>query len=281
MEQNKKQENKHLVFCLTIFSKVVLYNHVGDTMIIYIDLLILVNFLFDLLLLLTINITLKRYSKIYRLLLASLFGEITLISLFIPISSGLFTILKLIMGIIMVIISFGYKNIKYTIYNGLYLYMTSVILGGFVYYLNIEFKNMNYIIILLIAPIILYIFIKSIKALKEIKNYYYKVKIVLNDNQELSMAGFLDTGNKLIDPITNKPIILLNKKKIKGNINIRSPMYVPYNSLNHHGLIECIKPKYIIVNDKKLVNYLIGLSEESFKLNGIDCLLNYKILEDI
>lgn len=159
--------------------------------------------------------------------------------------------------------------------------MTSVILGGFVYYLNIEFKNMNYIIILLIAPIILYIFIKSIKALKEIKNYYYKVKIVLNDNQELSMAGFLDTGNKLIDPITNKPIILLNKKKIKGNINIRSPMYVPYNSLNHHGLIECIKPKYIIVNDKKLVNYLIGLSEESFKLNGIDCLLNYKILEDI
>lgn len=281
MEQNKKQENKHLVFCLTIFSKVVLYNHVGDTMIIYIDLLILVNFLFDLLLLLTINIALKRYSKIYRLLLASLFGEITLISLFISISSGLFTILKLIMGIIMVIIAFGYKNIKYTIYNGIYLYMTSVILGGFVYYLNIEFKNMNYIIILLIAPIILYIFIKSIKALKEIKNYYYKVKIVLNDNQELSMAGFLDTGNKLIDPITNKPIILLNKKKIKGNINIRSPMYVPYNSLNHHGLIECIKPKYIIVNDKKLVNYLIGLSEESFKLNGIDCLLNYKILEDI
>lgn len=281
MEQNKKQENKHLVFCLTIFSKVVLYNHVGDTMIIYIDLLILVNFLFDLLLLLTINIALKRYSKIYRLLLASLFGEITLISLFIPISSGLFTILKLIMGIIMVIIAFGYKNIKYTIYNGIYLYMTSVILGGFVYYLNIEFKNMNYIIILLIAPIILYIFIKSIKALKEIKNYYYKVKIVLNDNQELSIAGFLDTGNKLIDPITNKPIILLNKKKIKGNINIRSPMYVPYNSLNHHGLIECIKPKYIIVNDKKLVNYLIGLSEESFKLNGIDCLLNYKILEDI
>ena len=87
---------------------------------------------------------------------------------------------------------------------------------------------------------------------------------------------------EILELIKNKKaIILLNKKKIKGNINIRSPMYVPYNSLNHHGLIECIKPKYIIVNDKKLVNYLIGLSEESFKLNGIDCLLNYKILEDI
>ena len=159
--------------------------------------------------------------------------------------------------------------------------MTSVILGGFVYYLNIEFTSLNYLIILLIAPIILYVFIKSMKVLKEIKNYYYKVKIVFRDTYELNMTGFLDTGNKLFDPITKKPIILINKKKMKGCIQIRSPMYVPYNALNHHGLLECIKPEYIMINNKKLTNYLIGLSEESFKLNGIDCLLNYKIWEDI
>ena len=250
-------------------------------MIIYIDLLIIVNFLFDFLLLLTINIALKRYTKIYRLILASLFGEITLLSLFIPISSYLLTILKVVMGIIMVLIAFGYKNIKYSLYNALYLYMTSVILGGFIYFLNIEFENMNYLIILFIAPLILYVFIKSIKVLKEIKNYYYKVSILFENNFKIEITGFLDTGNKLIDPITRKPIILINKKKIKGCINIRSPMYVPYNSLNHHGLLECIKPKYIMINDKKLTNYLVGLSEESFQLNGIDCLLNYKILEDI
>ena len=257
------------------------YNHIGDNMIIYIDLLIIINFLFDFLLLLTVNIALKRYSKIRKLILASLFGELTLLSLFSPISSRFLTILKIIMGIIMVLIAFGYKNIKYTLYNALYLYMTSVILGGFVYFLNIEFKNMNYLIILSIAPLILYVFIKSIKVLKEIKNYYYKVSILFENNFKLEITGFLDTGNKLVDPITNKPIILINKKKIKGCIHIRSPMYVPYNSLNHHGLLECIKPKYISINDKKLTNYLIGLSEESFKLNGIDCLLNYKILEDI
>lgn len=250
-------------------------------MIIYIDLLIIVNFLFDFLLLLTVNIALKRYAKIYRLVLASLFGELTLLSLFIPISSIVFTILKIMMGLIMVSIAFGYKNLKYFLYNVIYLYMTSIILGGFIYYLNIEFANINYLILLLIAPLILYIFIKSIKGLKEIKNYYYKVKIMFDNNFELNLTGFLDTGNKLIDPITNKPIILINKKKIKGCINIRSPMYIPYNALNHHGLLECIKPKYILINNQKLTNYLIGLSEESFHLNGVDCLLNYKILEDI
>ena len=58
-------------------------------------------------------------------------------------------------------------------------------------------------------------------------------------------------------------------------------MYIPYNTINYHGLLECIKPSYIEIENKKLKNYLIGLSEESFKLNGIDCLLNYKILEDL
>ena len=266
---------------LTFFLNLMFYNDTGDNMIIYIDLLIIINFLFDFFLLLTINIALKRYTKIYRLVLASLFGELTLLSLWIPFTSSLFTILKIGMGFIMVLIAFGYKNIKYTLYNVLYLYMTSIILGGFIYYLNIEFKNIPYILILFIAPIILYIFIKSMKVLKEIKNYYYQVSIVFNDDCKLHLTSFLDTGNKLRDPLTNKPIILINKKKLKGWVNIRSPMYIPYNSLNYHGLLECIKPKYILINNKKLTNYLIGLSEQSFKLNGVDCLLNYQILEEI
>ncbi len=249
-------------------------------MTIYIDLLLLVNFLFDLLLLLTVNIALKRYSKISRLILASLFGEVTLLSLILPISSYLLIILKFILGIFLCIIAFGYKNFKYTFYNVLYLYMTSIILGGFTYYLSVEFQNINYLL-LLISPLILYVFIKSIKALKEIKNYYYKIKIVFENGKNLELTSFLDTGNKLIDPITNKPIILINKKLLKGSINIRSPMYIPYNTINYHGLLECIKPSYIEIENKKLKNYLIGLSEESFKLNGIDCLLNYKILEDL
>ena len=140
-------------------------------MIIYIDLLMTINFLFDFLLLLTINIALKRYSKVYKLILASLFGEVTLFSLFIPINSILFTILKIILGIIMVLIAFGYKNIKYTFYNIIYLYMVSIILGGFVYYLNVEFNKINDLILLLLAPFILYIFMKSLKVVKEIKNF--------------------------------------------------------------------------------------------------------------
>jgi len=262
-------------------------------MVIYIDLVFLINFILDYLLLLTVNVALKRYARLYKLILGALFGSISLLSLFIPLNSVTLSLLKLFMAIIMSLISFGYKNIKYTLYNILYLYMTSIILGGFLYYLKntFSYKNnglvfiyeglsINYLVLLIIAPLILYVFVKSIKALKEIKNYYYKVNIIL-DNYSLSLTGFLDTGNKLKDPITKKPIILINRKILKGNFKIRSPMYVPYNSLNNHGLLEVIKPRKIIINDTVLNNYLVGLSDTNFKLNGIDCLLNYQILEDI
>lgn len=263
-------------------------------MTIYIDVVFLINFILDFLLLLTVNIALKRYSKIYKIILGALFGSISLISLFISLNSILISILKILMGLGMVLIAFGYKNLKYTIYNALYLYMTSIILGGFLYYLKLEFSysnkglvfyyhglTINYIFLIIIAPIILYVFIKSLKVLKEVKNYYYKVEIVLSDTFKVLLTGFLDTGNKLRDPITHKPIILINKKIIKGKYNIRSPMYVPYNSLNNHGLLECVRPLGIYINGEEIKNYLVGFSDNSFKLNGIDCLLNYQLLEDI
>ena len=98
-----------------------------NRMTVYIDVLVVVNFLFDFFLLLTINVALKRFSLIRRLVLASLFGEVTLLSLFIPIPSFGLTILKVFLGVMMVIIAFGYKNMKYTFYNVVYLYMLSVI----------------------------------------------------------------------------------------------------------------------------------------------------------
>ena len=265
----------------------------GDNMVIYLDIIFLINFFFDFLLLLSVNIVLKRYSRIYKIILGALFGSISLISLFISFNAFILFLFKICLGLIMCLISFGYKNLHYTMANIIYLLMISIILGGFLYYLKIEFSykrtglifyyqglSFNYSFLIIITPIILYVFIKSLNVLKEVKNYYYHVKIIL-DNQEFNLTGFLDTGNRLKDPVTNKAIILLNKKLVISKIKIRSPMYVPYNTIKGHELLECIKPQKIWINNQEVSNYLIGLANNSFKLNGIECLLNYKILEDI
>lgn len=229
----------------------------------------------------TVSVTLKRNASYKRLLLGALFGTISTLIIFLKIENYLMLLIKIISGIFMLIITFKYKDIKYTMTNIIYLYMCSVILAGFLYFLKIEFKDYAYLISLLVAPIILYIYVRETKKLKEIVNFYTKVTINFKNNKSLVLNGFIDSGNKLKDPITNKHIILINKKTLDGIYNIRSPIYVPIRTVNKKSLLECISIKNIIINNKVYDGYLLGLSDE-FKMNdGVDCLLNYNLWEKI
>jgi stage II sporulation protein GA (sporulation sigma-E factor processing peptidase) len=262
-------------------------------MTIYIDLLFLLNFTYDFLLLLTVKMVLKRNNSLKSITLASIFGALSLVILFLHLNNILLFLFKILSGFIMSFIAFGYHNLKTFLYNNLYLYMCSVILAGFLYFLDLEFSNshhglifyfngisINYLLLIIIAPIILYIYIWQNKKLKQKQNYYYNLTIVLKNNSILDLTGYLDTGNNLKDPITHKYIIIVEKKSL-SKIRIRSPIYVPYNSINYHGLLKCFSPKYILINNKTYNNYLIGIYEGTFNLDGINCLLNYKLKEDL
>ena len=246
---------------------------------VYIDLLFILNFIYDMLLLLTVSVTLKRNISFKKIFEGSLIGALSTFIIFLPFSKPILLILKISAGIIMLLITFSYHNCKYFLNNIMYLYMTSVILAGFLYYLKIEFNNWSYIIILLIAPLILYLYFKMQKELKKVINYERKITITFLNNKTLNLTGFIDSGNKLKDPITNKYIILVNKKVLKGIYNIRSPIYVPINTVNKHSLLTCLKIKNIIVNDKIYTNYLLGISDDFTEIDGVECLLNYHLIE--
>jgi len=249
-------------------------------MTIYIDLLFILNFIYDFLLLLTVSVTLKRNIAIKRILLGAFIGGLSTFIIFMPVNKYILFMLKIITSLIIVIITYKFKDIKYFFNNVIYLYMCSVILAGFLYFLKIEFNNMCYLISLSIAPIILYLYIKEQKELKKIVNYYRKVIITLKNNKTLELNGFVDSGNKLRDPITNKYIILINKKTLKGIYNIRSPMYVPIKTVNKNSLLECISINNIIIDNKIYDNYLLGISDTFNGFDGVDCLLNYHLLEE-
>ena len=249
-------------------------------MTIYLDLLFLLNFIYDLLLLLTVSVTLKRNTRFKRILLGSFFGAISTFIILIPLNKYILLILKILTSVIMLIITYSFKNIKYFFNNLLYLYMTSVILAGFLYFLKLEFNNLSYLISLSIAPLILYLYINEQKKLKEIVNYYKKVIVTFKNNKTLSLNGFIDSGNKLKDPITGKYIILINKKTLKGIYNIRSPMYVPIKTINKRSLLPCISIKNIMIDNKTYNNYLLGISDTFNGFDNINCLLNYHLLED-
>lgn len=247
-------------------------------MTIYIDLVILLNYFFDSLILLTVNTTLKRNISLKKILFVSLLGELSLLG-FLLSNKYLLILLKLEISLILNILTFKYKDIFYTVTNVLYFYMVSIILGGFIYYLKLN--NLSYSFILLLVPLILYLYIKQNLNMKTTINKTYPLTIYFPNKRKLSLTGFVDTGNKLRDPVTKKWVVLVNKKLLQGVIRIRTPIYVPYHSLNNKGLVECIKPEKLVIEGKEYTNFLIGLMDSKVMINSSDCILNLEILEEL
>lgn len=264
------------------------YIYIGDIVKIYLDLVLFINFFFDFLLLISVGLILKRTIKIKKILLAALIGSLSIIILFVNMNSVILFFFKLIISIIMLIVSYGYKSINYLFQNICYLYVNSIVLGGFLYYLNIElnykyngmsvYKNglyLNFLVLILISPIIIYFYIRSLRKLKNNYNNYYQVDIFLNEGQVINITAFLDTGNKLLDPYFKKPIIIINKDIIK---NINNYLLVPFNTIKGSGILKCIKPEKVYVDGIEIKRkVLIGISEEKINIDGIDCILNEKI----
>ncbi len=260
---------------------------------IYLDLVILLNFGFDFILLFAVALVLRRQTDLKKLLLASLIGSITIISMFIQMNSIMLFIIKIIISIIMVIITFGYKDIKYTSNNLFYLYTSSILLGGFLYFLNLECSSkhegllfyynglsINVIVLIILSPIILIAYVKQGIKLKNHYSNYYNIDIYLKNGRVIETTAYLDTGNKLEDPYKKRPIILLNKELLQIDYNKDKILLVPYDSLNNHSLLKCIIPDKIFIQGIGFRNnFLVGISNEKIMIDGIDCIINPKLLE--
>ena len=129
-------------------------------------------------------------------------------------------------------------------------------------------------IIISIILIILIIYKVFLNYKEKIINKYL-VKIIYQKKEYL-LEGFIDTGNRLVSPIKKESIILVNLK-----IPLKKVIYVPYKALNTSGIIPCIRPDKILINNKEITNCLIGIANEKFALKDIDCILPNKLKEEL
>ncbi|MCM1371330.1 MAG: sigma-E processing peptidase SpoIIGA [Clostridium sp.] len=258
---------------------------------IYIDLVLFINFFLDFLLLLSVSIVLKRNTKIYKVMIASFIGSLSILFLFIKINSIELFLLKILISVLMILISFGFKNIKYFLKNFLFLYINSIILGGFIYFLNIQFSyknnglvfyhnglSINIIFLLITSPIIIYLYVKQIKSLKNNYSNYYNLTLYLK-NKKIKCTGFLDTGNHLKSPYSNKPVVIINEKILK-DCNLPPPILIPINTVSGKSLLNSIKIKKVIIDGiGTLNNVIFALSKNNININGVDCIINLEIME--
>lgn len=257
---------------------------------IYVDFVLFLNFSFDFLLLLSTALLLKRIININRIIISSFFGSLTVLFLFLNITNFTLFIFKILISIIMILITFGFKNIIYFIKNYLIFYMLGMFLGGVLYAINIQFSYKNYGLIfinngfslnifflLIISPIIIYLYLKQLRNLKENNLKYYNLIININ-NKEYNLIGFLDTGNKLKDPYKNRPIILVNKKIIE--IKNNNFIFIPYTTIDSNGLLKCVEVNSVFIKDVGIKkNVLLGFIDKKISIDGVDCIIQEKLLE--
>jgi len=239
----------------------------------YIDELIIINFIIDYILLLTLSKILKINVKNKKILLGALVGEISIFYLFLETNNYVLWIFKFIISILMIIVSFGYKNFRFFSNNMIYFYTLSFVLGGVLYYFKLESKLIKYKYFLLLIPIIMNIYKYLSYNLKNYFSLIYKVDIYLNSGKVLKLNGYMDTANTLNEPYSNKKVIIINKE-----VNEKF-FLVPFETINERSFIKCFKPKRVYIEgfgDRKDV--VVGVINKKFR--GYDCLLNYNLMEE-
>lgn len=246
---------------------------------IYLDLVFLLNFFFDFLLLYGTSRVLKEIVSLKRLILGSVVASLSILLLFIRLNTVTLFMIKLGISIIIILVTFGRRKF---IKNISYFYLLSIILGGSLYLINISFtyKNqgilfinnglsINFILLIIVSPIIIFCYVREHILYKNTYGNIYEVLIIVG-KCKYKLSGMIDTGNQLKDPYKGRCVILINK-----NINIlgKELIYVPYKALNTTGVIKCYKVDEVVIDERKFHNCLIGISKDKFNLDDADCIL--------
>ena len=259
---------------------------------VYVDLVFFINFMFDLLLLMTVSIECKVYSKKRFLLLSSFFGSLSAFLLFLPINNISLFLFKIVISIIMLFIAFKItsKNLFITLIK--ILYGNSIILGGVLYFFNnqINYKNIglifvkdsttfNLLIIIISSPIIFYLYHKTMKKEKKKRELLHHISIKYKD-KTIDTLGYLDTGNNIKDPYKRRSIILINSSCL--SLDLEESILVPFKTIDNTGLIRCCEIKEISVDNNILSNkYLLGISPKNIDINGASCILPNTMEEEL
>jgi len=84
---------------------------------------------------------------------------------------------------------------------------------------------------------------------REIASLIYEVDIVTNSDVR-KVRAFLDTGNELREPVTNLPVMIVEKEALNDlEIKSKDKFYIPYKVINgFSGMLEGFKPKYINIH---------------------------------
>ncbi|WP_036668907.1 sigma-E processing peptidase SpoIIGA [Paenibacillus sp. HW567] len=209
-------------------------------MVVYIDLIFAANLLIDGILLWLTGWLVKLKVSWWRLFLSALVGALYVVMMFVPELSFLYTFLiKFGLSVVMLWIAFGFRSLQsYLRVLGAFYIINFAAAGGVVgihYLLQSSGEIWNGILftssggqayrlkigfwfVLAVLPLVLLIFkfIQSSKNRRERLETYIGEVCVEIDGVSVTCPGLLDTGNRLNDPLTRIPVMVMEASLWEG-----------------------------------------------------------------
>ena len=199
-------------------------------MTIYLDVVLIENLCMNYIILFATGYILKLKISHIKVVISSLIGSVYAIVCYmeiLEIYSNIIT--KIVLSIVMVYVAFRPRNVKMCIKQVLMFYLISFIFGGCAFALLYIVKPQDIItrngvfvgtypikiavLGALVGFIITYLVFKLIKNRFSNKNVFCDIYVKFKE-REILVKGMLDTGNLLKDPITQMPVILIEKDKL-------------------------------------------------------------------
>lgn len=198
---------------------------------------LLENFIINFLILYSTKAIIKNKTPTKNVIIGTVLGTLYSLVFFYP--SLLFLtkpMMKFILSLIIVKISFKSKTIKMFYYEFLGFYIVSFIFAGIIMAMSWNFKlpssllkkeylvnmfNMKYIVIgIIIAVFMVKVVFNYTHSKNMKKEYIYSVEIYFKD-KFTKVTALVDTGNSLVDPFSRMPVFVVELEKIGELIPIK------------------------------------------------------------
>lgn len=235
---------------------------------IYVDVLVVINMFEDFLLLLCVKYILRLKAKYLRITAASVIGGLSSVSILLPNVNFLYSIvIRLLLGVALAFIAFGYKSRKQFIKTSLTLIMLSFLFSGAMifFYLAVKPDGMyivNDVVYFDISPVLLIILTVVVYFIlfiyrKIFQNHarsglVHNIKILYKNNQA-EFKCKTDSGCNVKEPFSGSSVIITERNQL-GDINIseQNLRVIPFESLGGSGIITAFKADEVYIDGKKV-----------------------------
>lgn len=231
-------------------------------MTVYVDVLFVLNFFITYLILMLTKSLVKAVLKTYRLLLGALIGGVYSLVIFIPdMNAAVSVVGRLLASFLIVFSAFGFGRMSAFFKAVLCFYFSNLIFLGVILAIWLSFKSDAIVInndvvyfdipaavllVLALGAYVLSVLIIKIYNYTISKKEIYSLTIIKNGSEHHFFA-FLDSGNRLTEPFSNYPVIIVDESKLRFD----TERIIPYNTVGGEGVLKAFRADKVIISNGK------------------------------